>query len=41
MARLRYRVYDTEQAVADRARYADLLDEAWDDIREIQAALSC
>ena len=34
-------VYDTEQAVADRARYTDLLDEAWDDIREIQAALSC
>ncbi|MCE1170767.1 HDOD domain-containing protein [Azovibrio restrictus] len=31
---------DTEQTAADRARYADLLDEAWDDIRAIQAALS-
>ena len=33
-------VTHTEQAAADRARFADLLDEAWDDIREIQAALS-
>lgn len=33
-------VTDTEQTAADRARYADLLEEAWDDIREIQAALS-
>ncbi|MGB4466797.1 MAG: HDOD domain-containing protein [Azovibrio sp.] len=31
---------DSERAAADRARYADLLDEAWDDIREIQAALT-
>lgn len=30
---------DPAEAAADRARYADLLDEAWDDIREIQAAL--
>ncbi len=33
-------IYNTEEAAADRARYADLLEEAWDDIREIQAALA-
>lgn len=30
----------TEQAAADRARYEDLVEEAWDDIREIQATLN-
>lgn len=30
----------TEQSAADRARYEDLVEEAWDDIRDIQAALN-